>query len=147
MLEVLGNGRFKPRGYPKYLAVNDQIPPLVVITTNEERALPDAFIRRCLVLQLGLPEDHDALVKLLVERGKAHFGTQASDHVLLAAAKLLAEDRESIRRQGQSPPGQAEYLDIVRAVVKQEKSDEKQGELLKKVSAFALRKHVVERQR
>jgi MoxR-like ATPase len=30
--------------------------PLVVITTNEERELPAAFIRRCLVLNLQLAE-------------------------------------------------------------------------------------------
>ncbi|MEO1086395.1 MAG: MoxR family ATPase, partial [Acidobacteriota bacterium] len=30
-------------------------PPLVLVTTNEERSLPDAFLRRCLVLHMKLP--------------------------------------------------------------------------------------------
>jgi MoxR-like ATPase len=29
----------------------------VIITTNEERELPAAFLRRCLVLQYELPDD------------------------------------------------------------------------------------------
>jgi MoxR-like ATPase len=44
---------------------------LIVITTNEERDLPAAFLRRCIVLSLAPDAGYAAW---LVSRGKAHFG-------------------------------------------------------------------------
>ena len=73
LLEALGNGQFTPQGFGRPVVASG-IPPLVVITTNEERTLPDAFIRRCLVLHLDLPKEPDKLIAKLVERGKTHFG-------------------------------------------------------------------------
>ena len=72
LLEALGHGRFDVPGRAA-VTLDRTRPPLVVITTNEERALPDAFLRRCLVLHLTLPEEAGALVRTLVERGRAHF--------------------------------------------------------------------------
>ena len=42
--------------------------PLLVLTTNEERDLPPAFLRRCVVLKLHAP-NQDRLVSI----GRAHF--------------------------------------------------------------------------
>jgi MoxR-like ATPase len=44
LLEALGAGCFNPQGRSAPVTAGD-IAPLVVITTNEERALPDAFQR------------------------------------------------------------------------------------------------------
>jgi hypothetical protein len=97
--------------------------PLVVITTNEERELPAAFIRRCVVLPLTLPEQPDELIEFLSSRGKAHFGEQCSDQVLQRTAKLLIEDRLAVE-PGQPRPGQAEYLDLLRAITGMVKYEE-----------------------
>ena len=54
LLEALGSRCFSPLN--KLDSVEAQKPfPLVMITTNEERALPSAFIRRCMVLHLDMP--------------------------------------------------------------------------------------------
>ncbi len=80
LLEALGAGRFNPHGRPEPVTAKG-IAPLVVITTNEERALPDAFVRRCLVLHLRLPSNGVRLAKRLIERGRAHFGSHISAKV------------------------------------------------------------------
>lgn len=95
LLEALGAGQFTPFGRSDPIIAAGAL-PLVVITTNEERALPDAFIRRCLVLYLGLPDGTDNLVSFLVERGRAHFPS-ADPRVLEAAAGQLARDRNRQR--------------------------------------------------
>ena len=150
LLEALGSGSFAPPDRPNpVMAVGE--PPLVIITTNEERALPDAFIRRCLVLHLLLPENSDDLIKHLVDRGRAHFPQQryphATDELLNKAAQLLARDRETADREHWLPlPGQAEYLDLVRAIL----SLDGQGglaagydaaTLLEQVAGYVLAKH------
>src|SRR5262249_26015573 len=128
LLDALGHGRFDVPGREPVALDRDRL-PLVVITTNEERALPDAFLRRCLVLHLALPERHDELVATLIARGRAHFPGGAAA-VLERAAALLAADREEIRRRDLAPPGLAEYIDLVRAVTEQHGEEAKQVALL-----------------
>ena len=112
----------------------------MVITTNEERALPDAFLRRCSVLHLALPEEAGALIEALINRGRAHFPHCAAG-VLQRAAQLLAKDRDELRRQDLAPPGLAEYIDLVQAVTEQRKDEAAQIALLDRIARFALRKH------
>jgi MoxR-like ATPase len=142
LLEALGAGQFTPLGHEQPIIVAG-VPPLIVITTNEERVLPDAFVRRCLVLHLALPRAVEALVAYLRQRGKAHFGTRTSDEVLRDAARQLVADRQAAEQQQLSPlPGQAEYLDLVRAVVGLAPKDTaRQKELLASAAQFTLRKH------
>ena len=133
LLEALGSGQFKPPGCER-VTMTEPV-PLVIVTTNEERVLPDAFIRRCLVLSLSLP-DGDDLQSFLVARGREHF-PHASDHLLREAAKLLVSDR------AESPPprpGQAEYLDLVRAVVGLGVKPGREKELIESLSEFTFKK-------
>ena len=119
----------------------DAVAPLVVVTTNEERALPDAFVRRCLVLRLRWPDDEEALIAALVARGRAHFAAVDED-VLRAAAEMVAEDRAEVVRRGLCPPGGAEYLDLLRAVATRFPGKSKeQNAALERIRGFALHKH------
>src|SRR4029453_12611021 len=61
LLEAFGAGQFMPLGYDQPIIIRG-VPPLIMLTTNEERVLPDAFLRRCLVLHLILPRDDEALI-------------------------------------------------------------------------------------
>ncbi|MBL9044285.1 MAG: MoxR family ATPase [Myxococcales bacterium] len=140
LLDALGHGRFE---VPGCATVTMRTPrPLVLITTNEERALPDAFLRRCFVLHLKLPSTHDALVAALTGRGRAHFPRAVcSDAVLSRAAAQLASDRKEATALGLAPPGLAEYIDLLRAVSEQQKTEAKQLELLSQLAKFAFKKH------
>jgi MoxR-like ATPase len=142
LLEALGSGQFTPSGWNVPVSIRG-IPPLVIITTNEERVLPDAFLRRCLVLHLEFPSAEVEQVEFLIRRGRAHFGEQASLDVLKEAARQLIRDRSVAEREQLTPlPGQAEYLDLLRAVLSLAPDDaEQQKELLASVACFALQKH------
>ena len=96
----------------------------------------------CLVLQLRLPADRDKLIARLKARGKAHFDGQTSDTVLTKAAECLVDDREQAKRQHWRPlPGQAEYLDLLRAVIRQRQGNPAAQEaLIDQVKRFVLRK-------
>jgi MoxR-like ATPase len=141
LLEALGQGQFATPWGEAIAAPKTAVAPLVVITTNEERALPDAFVRRCLVLHLAWPSERKDLVAALVERGRAHFPRAARD-LLDLAATMVAEDREIVAARGVCPPGGAEFLDLLRAVLTQWPKDRtKQREGLERIRGFALRKH------
>jgi len=141
LLEALGAGQFAPMGHPTPVCAKPPF-PLVIITTNEERALPDAFLRRCMVLNLELPRRREALLDLLVKRGGKHF-PEIEPGILKQAASLLIDDREAAQRKALRPlPGQAEYLDILRALYRLSPGKpEQQADLLGVIARFALRKH------
>lgn len=141
LLEALGAGLFHPRGRREKIEIQGE-PPLVIITTNEERVLPDAFVRRCLVLEISLPKTADALRSLLIERGRAHFDGQTNDEVLELGAEMLVKDRLAARST--PVPGQAEYLDLIRVVVElcPEGDFGRQKTTLQRVANFVLKKHV-----
>jgi MoxR-like ATPase len=89
---------------------------LVVITTNEERELPPAFLRRCVVHTLKHPD-----TERLVEIARLHFDRplgsfdKRSEALSRAIADRLGELRERAEEAGARPPSTAEYLDAVRA--------------------------------
>jgi MoxR-like ATPase len=140
LLDALGNRCFAVPGVGT-VRMDPARPPLIVITTNEERALPDAFLRRCLVLQLALPAEPSALVAFLLGRGRAHYADRCGDAVLLRAAELVASDRLEMRSREVAAPGLAEYVDLVGVAVEQAETDVARLELLDRVRKFALRKH------
>lgn len=138
LLAAFGNGYFQVPGVKK-LILRDNKPLLAVITTNEERALPDAFLRRCLVLHLKFAEG-EKLIDFFVGRGRAHF-SQVDQRVLTEAAQQVRQDREHWLKLDLPAPGLAEYLDLVRALVEQGKSVEEQLKLLARIKDFVLKKH------
>lgn len=139
LLETLGNRSFSvPWLAEGTVGQGTDTPPLVIITTNEERELPAAFLRRCLVLQYELPDD---IVPWLIARGRIHFSPEVcSNDVLEAAARQLAKDRIDARRAGVTRPGQAEYLDLLKALSTLRAVEAEQLDLLKQISRFAYRK-------
>lgn len=136
LLEVLGSGEFTPPGMPGPVRAANT-PPLIIITSNEERAMPPAFMRRCLALRLTLPSDQAELIALLIHRAKAHF-PDADDEVLLAAAEQLVKDRAAVKHG--FPPGQAEYLDLIRALVNRAKGDKaRQLAIIETIAPYVLK--------
>lgn len=144
LLEALGAGQFTPLGHETPVR-SSGVPPLILITTNEERVLPEAFVRRCLVLPLALPGDETGLTDYLLARGEAHFGAQTTDAVLAEAARQLIRDRQAAARAQLRPlPGLAEYLDLVRAVIKLAPPGDhaRQQDLLDELALYVLRKYL-----
>lgn len=165
LLETLDNGRFTVPWLKKTVGVGreDNNRPLVVITTNEDRQLPAAFVRRCLVLELWLPEG-EALVHYLKERATVHYpkkngescgmemhrdenghleaDCRFDEDVLTETANQLAGDRERAVSLGVTPPGQAEFLDMLRILDELAPGNrDRQLKLLATIKDFALKKY------
>jgi MoxR-like ATPase len=95
---------------------------LIVITTNEERELPPAFLRRCIVHTLPPPEPET--LRDIARRHLALADPRPADAPAedpLARENLLAKLagkffalRIEAQQRGERPPSTAEYLDAVR---------------------------------
>jgi MoxR-like ATPase len=111
LLVTLGEGRFTIRETGESVEVEADRDPFIVITTNEERELSRAFVRRCVVAEL--PElAGDDLKQWLIAVGTAHFRSGfAHDKELVAQLASVVVD--SARTT--DPPSAAEFVDLVRA--------------------------------
>ena len=139
LLETLGNGAFSvPYCEQAEITMKDDSDhkPLVIFTTNEERQLPKAFLRRCLVLQLSFPEKEEELMNI----GKAHFKGKSSLEVYQKVADLIFKERSKIHDQSSFKPGVAEYIDILRVLTQLYDDPNLQLDHVDNVQSFALKK-------
>lgn len=144
LLEAFGSRQFYVPGRKDPVVAKKNKWPLVVITTNEERVLPNAFLRRCVVHDIKMPDDADGLENYLVKRAEAHFGEEESQPGFYRkAAKLMVVDRNTAQRNQWEPlPGLAEYLDLIRAVEELcARSTENKTTELQRLKNFFFRKH------
>jgi MoxR-like ATPase len=141
LLETLDAGRFRIPWVRQ--TVGGGARPLVIITTNEDRKLPPAFVRRCLVLNLSLPETEEQFVDFMVRRGAQHFQDGAGKpllkpDIMKEAAHMLFSDRRRAEELVVMRPGQAEYLDLLRVLAG--RPVDQHEHLLKKVQTFIFHK-------
>ncbi len=144
LLECLGQSTFSVPAVEAPVSITGPH-PLVILTTNEDRALPDAFVRRCVVLHLRLPDpevwphlQRDQLVRWLVDRGKAHF-EDLETSLLERAAKQVVKDRSAVREAGFCAPGLAEYIDLLTVLV--DGGVDGAEDRIEQLAPFVLRKH------
>jgi MoxR-like ATPase len=116
LLEALGSLQFTVQETGD--VVTAAAPPLVIITTNDERELPGAFQRRCVVLELQ--EHTPEQLATIATHHFRHFvqsanSTLSRNDVYQAVAQRLTALQVEARSEGQRVPSTAEYLDAIRA--------------------------------
>jgi MoxR-like ATPase len=107
LLQALGSLRFR---YDENTVVQAKKPPLAVVTTNEERDLPRAFLRRCVVHTLEQPDP-----ARLEEIARAHAGTEFDAGVYAAVIEHYRTIRAQRIAARKHPPSVAELLDALAA--------------------------------
>jgi MoxR-like ATPase len=110
LLEPFDTGSFTVRDTDD--AITRRRDVLLILTTNGERELPPAFLRRCVALKLVEPTA-DWLVQIATRRG--HGDTDPA--LVRAVADEVMAWRSAARKAGVRAPGTAEFLDALRACV------------------------------
>jgi MoxR-like ATPase len=114
LLGALGSGRFRVDATGTDVELTEDTNVLVVITTNNERDLPPAFERRCIVHDLT-PPSNDHLVAIALAHAK-HEGrslTKTKKERIRRVAEKVTDLREEARAKKLRAPGIAEFLDAV----------------------------------
>lgn len=105
------------RGFARHVASpQNGIRPIVIITSNREKQLPEPFLRRCLYIQLNFPEDESMLFDI-VKSNLCKTMDQISENLINDAVTKFCE----IRRRGselnlQKLPATSELVDWVRVL-------------------------------
>ncbi|HMW22780.1 MAG TPA: MoxR family ATPase [Burkholderiaceae bacterium] len=110
LLEALDRERFTVEELSPSVSIHGKKENvMLVITSNRERDLPGAFMRRCVALHLE-PPTKDQLVRI----AQCHFPGMSTDFQGKLAERILELQRAATQRMTR-PPGTAEYLDLLRA--------------------------------
>jgi MoxR-like ATPase len=109
LLVAVEGRRFEVRGRPPIEGQPEQA-PLVIITTNGERELSSAFRRRCVEIELPLPER-----ETLVAIATLNF-PHLNNTIIGAMVDKVREVAEARGRARQRKPGTSELLDALRAL-------------------------------
>ncbi|MEB3217691.1 MAG: MoxR family ATPase [Nostocales cyanobacterium 94392] len=89
--------------------------PIIFITSNREKPLPEPFLRRCLYFFVEFPQE-DQLKKIIDKR----FGdlTKDKEKIVEQAMNRFYEIRaELTNRPGSRPPGTSEFLEFLTALL------------------------------
>ena len=108
LLVPLGSLQFEVEETGELVKTTPETAPLVFITTNDERELPAAFLRRC--VEVTLPH---ASEERLVEIGRAHF-PDLDKKLVRNVAKHIDQSFAATGKDDKARPSPAEYLDTLR---------------------------------
>jgi MoxR-like ATPase len=88
-------------------------PPIIILTSNRDKPLPDAFLRRCLYFELEFPKQ-DKLIEIAKQR---LINFQDNETKLVNdAIKKFEQARNAMNQPGSRPPGTSEFLDFIEAL-------------------------------
>ncbi|MCA1481934.1 MoxR family ATPase, partial [Bradyrhizobium sp. NBAIM08] len=82
LLLELDEGRFTIPASETGELIEADCPPIIFITSNDERELPEAFLRRCLFMYVKFPED------MLTEIIRAHMPDLVGEHPDFVASAI-----------------------------------------------------------
>ena len=96
---------------------------LIIVTTNQERDLPAAFLRRCVAYTIQEPKTEAEQVARMKAIAMLHLGTLIGEDAkkLNLAASVAAKCwqlRESAKRKMRRGPSTAEFLDALRVCLR-----------------------------
>lgn len=109
LLVPLGSFRFRVDETGQTVQMNGVNAPLVIITTNDERELPVAFLRRCIELDIEAADENR-----LLDIAQAHFIGESREQ-LKEILDLVVRARPD-SWQGAPLPSPAELIDNIRAI-------------------------------
>jgi MoxR-like ATPase len=87
--------------------------PIVLITSNSERSLPDAFLRRCVFHWIDYPND-ERLAKILAAHCGRDWGVCADDKIVTSTVALFHELRSRVENK---KPATAELISFLVALL------------------------------
>ncbi len=112
------------KGFGRHVQAPGDVKPIVIITSNREKQLPEPFLRRCLYTQLDFPTDPAVLAKI-VRRNLDADVERISDELIEGAVERFLAVRERGREANlQKLPATSELVDWVRVLHWQQRTAE-----------------------
>lgn len=104
----------KENGFGRTVKAQGSVRPIVIITSNREKRLPEAFLRRCLYVRVRFPRAEEELSEI-VRKNTGLKETDLGAAIMTAAVRRFTALRDdAIEVDAQKPPSTSELIDWVR---------------------------------
>jgi MoxR-like ATPase len=118
-----------------YIASDDTSQIFTIITSNQERTLPAAFLRRCVSLYIEEPGADD-----LKKIAKSHFDEEIDEALLGQIVEKILQYRDREETEGLRVPGTSEFLDTLKVCMARNISPDDTSRVWRQVENSILRK-------
>lgn len=113
----------RERHFGRRISGSDGTHPVVVITSNKEKRLPEPFLRRCLYVRLRFPDDPKDLQEI-VRKNTSLIPEEWNQRVLESAVLAFLRVRKKALGNTQKPPSTSELIDWVKILYWKEQTSE-----------------------
>lgn len=103
--------------------------PIILITSNREKPLPEPFLRRCLYYYVPFPEEET--LKRIIQARFGQWVDQKEEVVSLALKKFDQIHKLLEKQPGSRPPGTSELLEFLTALIQEKTVEEAIADLEK----------------
>lgn len=103
------------KDYDEKFQAPDELRPLVIFTSNSEKNLPDAFLRRCVYYNIEFPDKNTLLDIVMSRMAKMEMGKKLVNEVLDLVLNKLRKGHKALDKK----PGTAEVLAFLMALKRQ----------------------------
>ncbi|HYX48527.1 MAG TPA: MoxR family ATPase, partial [Ktedonobacteraceae bacterium] len=118
----------KHKGFGRRVEVSRSDRPIVVVTSNREKQLPEPFLRRCLyIFWLSFPKDSEILKSIVKKNLDASLDHVSEELISEAVRRFLDVRYESEKLGAQKKPATSELIDWVNALHWQGKTGQEVG--------------------
>ncbi len=93
--------------------------PIILITSNREKPLPEPFLRRCLYFYVPFPDP--AHLKQIIQKRFENKAVKKKDVVKLAVEKFESIRNLLKQQPGSRPPGTSEFLEFLTTMIQEQK--------------------------
>jgi len=100
-------------GFGKRIESTKETQPIVVITSNREKRLPEPFLRRCIYVRLRFPEEVEDL-RDIVRKNTKLTSEKLNDEILTKAIEAFSRVRKLAVGSAQKPPSTGELIDWIK---------------------------------
>ncbi len=94
--------------------------PIILITSNREKPLPEPFLRRCLYFYVPFPDS--AHLKQIIHKRFETVALKEKKDVVQLAVEKFESIRNLLKQQpGSRPPGTSEFLEFLTTMIQEQK--------------------------
>lgn len=134
LLDTIDRRRIELRD-GSFIPADSSAQTFTIITSNRERALPSAFLRRCVSLFIDEPGKED-----LKKIARSHLGKDIDKQLLKQIVEKILDYREKEETEGLRVPGTSEFLDTLKVCIKRDIKPDDSSRVWRQVENSILRK-------
>lgn len=102
------------KGFGKVISAQEDVFPIIVITSNREKRLPEPFLRRCVYIRLSFPSTPTELLTIVTKNTRETV-EQMNEKLLNSAIDIFIKIRSiSVDGNAQKPPTPSELIDWIK---------------------------------